>query len=273
MKRTVVTFAILAVTAPAFAGVVYQVESRDLTSSPPTTSDGTMSVEGGNLKVQIANVGDGRNGEMIFRGDRREMVMVNHDDKSYFVMDEATMRQLAEQIGQAMAAMEQALAAVPESQRKKMEEMMKSRMPMPAAQREPSELKKTGGSDAVNGFACDLWEVWRAGAREREMCVTDWGNVEGSAEVAEAFRGMSAFMSEMLDSLPDIAGVKGLADESFAYLAEIDGFPVVTRELAADGSVESETTFVSSRQVELSAADFEPPKGYKRQDLMKQMRQ
>jgi hypothetical protein len=287
MKRTILTLAILGAVAPAVAGVVYTVETQHLSSSPAETSTGTMSVEGGNLRMQIANAGDGHNGEIIFRhwgdphenlsgktadGSGREMVMVNHDDKTYIVMDEATMQQMAAQLNQAMAAMDQALAAVPESQRKKMEEMMKSRMPMPAAPREPSELRKTGDTDTINGYPCVRYEVWRDGSKERELWVTDWSNVEGSAEVADVFRDMAAFMTELLDSLPNIGGMKGLANESFAHLEEMNGFPVLTREFADNGAVELETTLKSSHEADLSAADFEPPKGYKRQDLMKGMK-
>jgi hypothetical protein len=287
MKRTILTLAVLGAVAPALAGTVYTVETKFLNRNPAETSTGTMSVEGGNLRMEIADAGNGHNGEIIFRhwgdphenldgkhgkGSGREMVMVNHDDKSYFVMDEATMQQMAAQMSQAMAAMDQALAAVPESQRKKMEEMMKSRMPMPAAPREPSKLKKTGDTETINGYPCVRYEVWRAGSKERELWVTDWSNVDGSAEIADVFRDMAAFMTELLDSLPDIGGMKGLADDSFAHLEEMNGFPVVTRELADDGSVEFETTLTSSQKADLSAADFEPPPSYKRQDLMKGMK-
>ena len=281
VKKTALTLAILCAVTPAVAGVVYTIETTFPDGSGKDTTTGTMSVEGGNLRMQLVDAKKGRNTEMIFRhwGDPhenlngkhtgREMVMVNHDDKTYIVLDEATMQQLAAQINQAMSAMEQAMAAVPESQRAKMKEMMKGRMPMQMDQREPSELKKTGVGDTVNGYPCSMNEVWRGSTRERAMCVTAWANIEGSEEVVDVFRDMSAFLKEMLDSLPEVGGMRNMADESFAYLEELNGFPVMTRELDDDGSVEFQSTLVASKTASLPTTDFEPPKGYKRQELMK----
>ena len=124
------------------------------------------------MKMDVATNSADWNGDMLFHGDSREMIVVDHDKKSYYVIDEEQLEKLASSINQAMSSMEQALAALPEGQRAKMEQMMKSRMPAMAEPREPSELKKTGASDTVNGFDCEIYEVWRSGVRERELCVT-----------------------------------------------------------------------------------------------------
>jgi hypothetical protein len=271
MKRTFITLAILVAVAPAFAGVVYQVETRDLSSSPAQTSDGTISAQGMLLKMQIQSADSDFNGEMIFRGDRREMVIVNHDEKTVVTIDEATMLAMADQISQAMAAMEQALAAVPASQRKKMEEMMKSRMPMQAEAPAPAKIRATGDADTINGYPATRYEVWRGDAKERELWVTEWSNVEGGDEVAGVFREMAGFMQRLLDSLPNVAGIKGAGDTAFAYLEEMKGFPVMSREFGDGGRVELESVLTSSEQKALDAATFEPPKGYKEQDLKKMM--
>jgi hypothetical protein len=170
------------------------------------------------MKMDMASNDKDWNGDMIFRGENREMIIVDHDKKSYFVIDAEQLRKLAGTINQAMASMEQALAAMPESQRSKMEQMMKSRMPDMGAAREPSELKKTGMSDTVNDFDCEIYEVWRSGVRERELCVTDWGNVAGGRQVADVFYEMGAFMSEMLESLPKMGGGGSLGDAAYEHL-------------------------------------------------------
>ena len=86
-------------------------------------------VEGRLLKMGVPAGGRGGDGEMIYRGDRRELVWGDHDKKSYFVIDEETMKAFAAQINEAMEMMEQALANVPEAQRPMIEEMMKKKMP------------------------------------------------------------------------------------------------------------------------------------------------
>ena len=168
--------------------------------------------------------------------------------------------------------MEQALASVPESQRAQMEKMMKSRMPDMGATREPSELKKTGASGTVNGLGCAVYEVWRGDVREREICVTDWDNVAGGGETAKVFTEMGEFFTEMLDSLPAFGRDGSLGDNAFAHMKELDGFPVRTREFGDDGVLDFESTLISSKREDFSASEFEPPKGYKRKDILKGMR-
>ena len=42
---------------------------------------------------------------MIYRGDRREMVVIEHGNESYFVMDRETMKAMSGQMSQAMKQM------------------------------------------------------------------------------------------------------------------------------------------------------------------------
>jgi hypothetical protein len=272
MKRSLITLAMLAAAAPAVAGVVYQVETTDMTGSGSGTMQSTISADGPLLKMQMHGAGDGFNGEMIYRGDRREMVMVNHDEKTVMVMDEATIKAMADQISQAMAAMEQALAAMPASQRAKMEQMMKSKMPAMPEPSAPAEIKATGDGDTINGYPTTRYDVWRDGIRQRELWITDWANVDGGEEVAETFQQMAAFMQSMFDNLPNIGGIRSAGNTAFAYLKEMKGFPVKTREFADSGAVEYESVLVSSEERNLDPSTFEPPKGYKQQDLKKMMK-
>ena len=267
MKITLVAIALLVSVLPASAGVLFEVES----SYGGTTTQTGIAIEGLRMKMDVASGGKDLNGYMIFRGDSREMIIVNHDNKTYFVIDQAQMRKLADTVGQAMASMEQALSAMPESQRAKMEQMMKSRMPSMGTPREPSVLKKTGASDSVNGFDCVVYEVWRSGVRERELCVTDWDNVAGGRQVADVFYEMGAFMTEMLDSLPTMGGGGSLGDAAYEHLKEMNGFPVRTLEYGDDGVLDGQSALISSKEVDFDPADFEPPKKYKRKDMMKGM--
>lgn len=268
MKLTLFTAALVLVAIPSSSGVLYEVES----SHGGTAAQTGIAVDGLKMKMDVASGDKDWNGHMIFDGDRHEMIVVNHDKKTYFVIDEEQMEKLASTVNQAMASMEQALSALPESQRAKMEKMMKSRMPDVGTPREPSELKNTGGSETVNGFDCAVYEVWRGGVRERELCVTGWDNVAGGSEVADVFYEMGAFMTEMLDSLPSMGGGGSLGDATYEHLKSMNGFPVRTREYDDNGKLSGQSSLISSREAALDPADFEPPKKYKRQDLMKGMK-
>ena len=268
MRKIAVFLFIVMVAIPASAGVVYEIEVKDHEQSPPKTESIETSVEGRHLKMVVPSGGRRGDGEMIYHGDRREMVWVDHDKKTYFVMDEETMRALAAQINEAMSMMEQALANVPEGQRAMVEEMMKKKMPQTQKiERPKTELKKTSERATHNGYPCVKYEVLREGHKIRELWVTDWNNIEGGADVADLFQEMSEFFKEMLDSLPKFAESGG--DQVFEHMKEMGGFPVVTREFDDDGSLENESTLHSARRQTLDPDAFEPPSGYKRQEMFK----
>ena len=102
----------------------------------------------------------------------------------------------------------------------------------------------------------------------RELWVTDWSNVEGSEETVEAFQEMADFMNELLSAIPMDQAPGGLADSIAAQMKELDGFPVVTREFGDGGGLESESTLRSADRRTLDPAEFEPPAGYKRREMM-----
>ena len=267
MKKMSIVATVLMLAGPAIAGVVYEIDVTDHQQSPPKTESMQTAVEGRRLKLGVPSGGENGNGEMIYHGDRKEMVWIDHDQKTYFVIFYSTMRELAKQINEAMAMMEQALANVPESQRSMVEEMM--RKPMPQAQkteRPKTELRMTGETAQHNGYPCVKYEVVREGQKIRELWVTDWTNVEGGAEAAELFYEMSEFFQEMLDSLPQFADSGG-SDQAFEHMREMDGFPVITRELSDNGSIETESSLKSARSQNLDPNAFEPPSGYKRQEM------
>jgi hypothetical protein len=258
------------IAVPAAAGVVYEIEVTG-PEGAEMVSDSTFSVHDNLVKVVGADAGEKFNGEMIFRGDRREMLVVNHDEKSYLVMDEATMTELAATMNEAMAAMEQALASVPEGQREKFRQMMQSKMPNAGSERVPSELRKTGDADTIRGYPCVRYEIWRGGVRTRELWVTDWANVEGGDQVAAGFQQMADFFKQMLDSLSSMSNLggfgEGFADSSFEHMREMNGFPVVSREYDENGTFAGMAALKSATQQTLDPADFEPPTDYKRQNL------
>lgn len=269
MKRVIIVLCAVLMATPAFAGVVYEVETKDFSSSPARVFDAEMVVEGRSLKMGVEADKGGTANDMIFRGDRREMIVVDHDSRSYFVMDEATLKELAAKLNEVTAMMEQAMANVPESQRAMVEKMMKQRMPQQAAPRETSELRKTGDRDTVNGYPCVRYELWRGGLRVSELWVTDWSNIEGGPETTQAFQEMSEFFKEMLDSIPQFAGGGEVADTAFEHMKEMNGFPVVTREFADDGSLERMVRLKSATRRTIDPTAFEPPTGYKRKDMFK----
>jgi len=271
MKKSLISLTLLFVALPLFSGVVFEMQTKDLRSSSKDVTNAKMFIEGKSLKMDIASQNGKSNNEVIFRGDRQEMLIISHQDKSYFIIDEKQMKAISDQINQAMSSMELALANLPEAQQAQMKQMMQGRMPDLGEKREPSELRKTSETDTISGYPCVRYEVWRSGIKEREMWVTGWNEIEGGSSVMEVFEELADFTRSLMDSLP-MEGEKSIADPTFEHMKEINGFPVKTLEFDSNGSVVSEATFLGSKSVNLDSADFQPPKKYKHRDMMKQLR-
>ena len=275
MRRALASLTLACLSAaPLSAGVVYEIEVKDHQSSPPETTQTQVSAEGKNLKMSITSGEKGKDGKVIFHGGLREMVVVDDDQQSYMVIDEATLQRLAGTMSQVMAQMQEALKNVPEDKRAMVEQMMKERMGSSAAPPSgpKSELRKTGEKATKNGFPCVKYDVFQGSRKVREMWVTPWSNVEGGGEVRGAFEEMAKFFQSFVDAMPKMPGGGGFpgtgSDASFfTDFDGIDGFPVLTRELAEDGSLESESALRSAKRHTLSPEDFEPPAGYKRQAM------
>ncbi len=271
-NRWILSFLALLLASPLYAGVVYEIEVKDHDASPPKTESIQAAVEGRQLKMGIASKGKGKQGEMIFRGDRREMVVVDHENRTYMVVDEKAAEGIAEQLSEAERMMQEALKNVPEDKRAMIEQMMKKKLPPAAAtpRRPKRELKKTSERGDKNGYPCVKYEVLRDGRKIRELWVTDWSNVEGGSEVVDAFESMADFFRQMMDAIPNMGGDHGpIGDNAFEHLKELGGFPVITREFADDGSLEDETALRSAKRQTIDLDAFEPPSGYKRQEMFR----
>lgn len=254
------------------AGLVYEIEVTDHEQSPPATSTSEISIEEPRLKMLVApSESNEAGGDMIWRGDLREMVVIDHDERSYMVMDEETIKSMASQVGQASVQIAEALKNVPEDQRAMIEKMMKDRMPQQAPILPVTEIRKTSESAEKAGYPCVKYSVFVDGREARRLWVTEWDNLEGGEQVAEVFLEMSGFFSEMMESVKQAGSLMGggnAGSSAFEQLSELGGFPVVSEELADDGSLESRSELRSTREQTFDPAAFEPPSGYKRRSMM-----
>lgn len=275
MSRISIVLLVLSIGArPVGAGVVFEIETKDHRSQPAQTDAIRMAVEGRSLTIDIApSQASRRGGAMLYRGDRREMTVVDHQRKSFFVMDARTMQQLGGQINAAMSQArgltEQALQGLSSEQRAMLERTMKDRMPAQQPTHKPqTTVRRLDQSAQVYGYPCQLYEVRRDGRKIRDLWVTEWSNIEGGSELAPVFADMGQFHRELISAMPQIAGQSGgMVDSPFTAMKEIDGFPVASRDYASDGTVESETALRSAKRQRLDPAAFNPPTGYKRQEM------
>ena len=256
----------LSLAASAFGGSVLELETTEYHDEPPVAGTIEISLQDGASRMEITTVDSDESGGVIFRGAPKEMIALDHEQKEYYVMDEASMQNMATQLSSAMQQMQQALEEMPPEQRAMAEQMMKQHMPQSAtAAKSPTTLHKTGKDDSINGFDCEYYEVRREASKIRELCVTEWDDITGGREVADAMLEMAGFFDSMAEAFADSIGtdIMGEQQEIFAHMRELDGYPVLTREFDEAGGVESETVLKSAKSRNIDPQFFAPPADYK----------
>jgi hypothetical protein len=268
-KPAMILSVMLLAADPVGAGVVFDIEVRDLEQVPPAKEWVQMAADGSMLKMDVASTAGRGGGDVIFRGDRRALLVIDHDDRSYTVMDEATVQRMGAQLSEAQIQMQEAMKNVPPEQRAMVEKMMKDRMPQ-AMETVQSELRATGDEAEVRGYPCVRYEVYAGGVKTREIWVTDWANIDGGEQAREAFEGMAVFFSEMMDQVAGMSQGLGGGSHAFQYLNQMDGFPVVTTEYDNYGVKTGQSLLNSVSEKALDPALFDPPPGYKQRTMLAQ---
>lgn len=255
----------------AFAGSVLKLEMKEYYDDPPVVSVIEISTEGRSSRMEVTTVGRQESGGMIYRGKSADMVAIDHGKREYYVLDQASMERMAEQLGGAMEEMQKALESMPPEQREMAEQMMKQHMPeqMQEPAGPPATLHATGRKGSVGGYDCAYYDVRRADVKIRELCVTSWDDLPDGRSMAGAMLEMAGFLDRMAAAFSEGAGmdVMGGQQEIFAHMQELDGYPVLTRELEESGAVASETVLQSADTEDLEASLFQPPADYAEMNL------
>jgi hypothetical protein len=260
----------LSLSLPTLAGSVLELETKEYYEEPPVAGTIEISMQDGSTRMEITTADSEETGGLIFRGSPREMIALDHESGEYYVMDEASMQSMANQMNAAMQQMQQALEEMPPEQRAMAEGMMKQHMPQGlTAEQTPTTMHKTGDSDSVSGFDCEYYEVRRQDRKVRELCVTEWDEIAGGREAAAAMLEMAGFFEEVAQAFSAGAGANLMAEqqELFAHMRELDGYPVVTREFDENGKVESETVLQSATSKDIDPELFNPPPEYKQMQI------
>jgi hypothetical protein len=259
MLKRALTFTVLgALSCSLHAGTVMETVSRDLGTPAAAPTTITTHAQDGRLRIET-QTGDS---VMIFKDD--VIYNVNKKDRSYVVMDRASMKRMADQLNPALKQMQEQLAQMPPEQRAQMEKMMGGRM-AGMMKDEPQEIRKTARSGKASGHACSYVEVHQAGELTDELCVVPAHALKGSADLLASAKKMSALMKEMFSNL-DAPWLKDMASKHADY-EKIGGVPVLTRHFA-DGKAAHETALQSIRSEALAGSLFEVPAGFAKKEMM-----
>ena len=262
-------------TAPVHADVVLRAVTTDHGRSTPATHTNEVRVAGPNVRIDVDLDEDGgARMSVIFRGDERKMLAVDHREESVTVIDREMVQAVTGQIQQALRQFEAQLEGMSEEERAAMKRLLGGQMetlrnlgeeaPAPP----PTEVRTTDERAERSGFPCIRQEVWSEGARIREFWVTEWSRVEGGAETRAALLGMAEFAEELFESVKGSFPGLDFADmgNPFQDVRELAGLPVVTR-LFDDAALTSETVVEWVRRAELEDGTFRAPAGYATRDI------
>ena len=257
------------VSSVASAGSVLELATREYEKDPPILGTVQITTEDHSSRLEITSISSNESGGMIYNGERKEIVAIDHDRQEYYVITQEQIELIAGQIEEAMKEMEAALAQMPPEQREFAKKMMEARMPVKKTGFSDGKLSKTGETDNIAGYACDNYDVFNGEHKFRDLCVTKWDDFPEGQEVAEAMQEMGEFFASMREAFARSGGLDLMdsQQEMFAYMKELGGYPIRSRDYDAEGVLVKETTLTGASNGEVDLALFDPPKNYQGKEL------
>jgi len=261
MKKTAALLSLFLLAGSAQAGVALDMVRTD--SSGEETERNEIFAQSGMLRIDSGGGPFSSDVSMIFLGDR--FLVVDHDEKSYIIMDETMLDAVSSKISEAMKQMEAQLASMPPEQRAMAEQMMQSQMPGMMGEQESTPMRvEVIGPGEWRGRACTRYAVFDGPEKAQDVCSAPLDQVDGAADMMEAFHGMAKFVKKLTESLPGPLAAS-ISDNPGAVMEQIEGFPVHSVEYQY-GQASGEVSLESIKEQELDASVFDAPDGYKLQD-------
>jgi hypothetical protein len=256
MNKLLVVSALSVFAAGASAGVRIENVTRDIKTKTPDGATQTMLVQDGKMKTSA-----GKNNSMIIKDGT--IYIVDDQRKSYREMTREQMKQMASQANAAMTQMQERMKNMPPEQRAMMEKMMGDKIPggMGGGKPDVWASKDTGKSETVDGRKCKVWNITRNGQPFEELCVVPFSTLAGKEDLEKAFRELTDAFSEFAKGMPNAeSGTKARID--------VNGYPVRARAYDASGKYRGTETVLSKWAEEtIPAAQFDVPKGYKKEAM------
>jgi hypothetical protein len=143
MRTVLLVVCLLGAAAIAQAGVVFRIEVENFSEDNQFFEGGesyttVTKIEGDRMRSDTQGEDGKTAASTIFVGKTDKMYMIDHEKRTYLVMDRESIEALGKQMSEVMKQMETALAQVPPGQREMMERMMKKKMASDPDYKEPS---------------------------------------------------------------------------------------------------------------------------------------
>ena len=278
LRTSLFALCLLSLAGMAHAGAIYRVTTEIFAEGnqfydAPESSITVTKVEGNRMRSDTQDLEGETKSSVIFLGETDEMYMIDHEKKSYIVMDRESVEAMANQMSEAMQKMQQAMAQIPPEQRAMMEKMMKDKMAGDPNYKPPSPpvVTSLGQNGNVNGISCEWKQVTRDDVLEEKACVCNQNEIAGGPEMVALAHEMRDFaegltkLANSVSSMPMLGGGGTMGDFAMAMTADLGGFSLISEHYDGEGKLMRRSTFESADEVSVADEEFVPPSGYKRQ--------
>ncbi len=262
MGRAAVTGALLVVfgaAIPSAAGTRMVMETSRL-SDGKLLDRSVLLVDGPRLRLDS---GGGKT-SIVYHADERLVWMLDHDDRSYFEVDQQTTAGIARSLDNVNKELRARLDSLPADQRAAAERLLNKTLgPSSEVKRPEVVIVPTGDSETLEGTACRVFEVLRDGERVADVCKAEFAALGVGADTLSAVGDLSAFLRETVTSLaPKRIREEGL--DALDSFERIDGVPLRVRAYEGGTAVrQSRIRDLEAR--DFPATDFRVPDGYSKQ--------
>jgi hypothetical protein len=257
MKRIVTILLTACLAHVANAGVYVETVSNNLKTNSSRLAQ-KIYVQSGSGRFE-----DDEGRASIIKGDT--IYVLDPADKSYVVLDKATMEKLGKQVSAAMEQMKEQLAKMPPEQRAQIEQMMGIQSSGAGAGGGwTMDAVDTGKSDKVEGRACKVWDIKLNGQPDHQVCVVPYTSLPGNEDMHSVFEKFARIFEDMAKNLPQLSGSM---NTQMSALRKVNGFPMRTRSYENGRLAPEEQVVKVWREQAIPASMFEVPAGYKQKQM------
>lgn len=222
------------------------------------------------VKGRDVLMGD-QSSKMLFQEGKQEVVIIDHESRTFMVMDEQTADRLGQQMGaaqpqmnatmqQMQEQMRQQMQNMSEAERAQMQQFMRSQMQPGMAKAPVKTTVREQGQDTIAGVTCTKLMVLVNDKPSGDVCVARAGVLGLETKDYNTLVGATDTVRKFMEQMSG----NNDNDAVTMNLRAMKGIPVRMRDLVDGGT----TTLMSRSSAELDSANFRVPDGYRKRDLM-----
>ena len=222
-----------------------------------------------NSKLKIASNND-KDPLLIFDSNSEILQIINRAQHDFIELTKSDLKELDAQLEQSLKLMEEKLSTLPESQK----EAIKSQFYQFKSNKDEPEIeyKNTEINKSVESHSTLLYEGWIENEKLEEIYVADYETFEFDKKELSVYNELMDFIRDnthmLMKTFPTSPAkiLKSVDHPSFK-----EGIPVKTVNYNK-GIKSSMEILKSSRSVEIPSEAFDVPPGFKKKDIMEEIR-